>query len=121
MLRAFALDRPPLQVLSERESVYKLLSATTVNNLRKKFDAYTINPITRYVDLNLKRVKEVYHLYDSDDPVNADFRVASPTGVGSILGELLLGIVFIERRRHTKSVVTRDDFLTQHCAKNRYV
>ena len=89
MLRSFAMDRPPLQVLSERENIYKLLSATTVNNLRKKFEAYTINPFTRYVDLNLKRVKEVYHLYDSDDPVNADFRVGSPSGVGSLLGGLI--------------------------------
>ena len=87
MLRSFAMDRPPLQVLSERENIYKLLSATTVDNLRKKFEAYTINPFTRYIDLNLKRVKEVYHLYDSDDPVNADFRVGSPTSVGSLLGE----------------------------------
>ncbi|XP_028407657.1 uncharacterized protein LOC114530260 [Dendronephthya gigantea] len=84
MLRSFAMDRPPLQVLSERENIYKLLSATTVDNLRKKFEAYTINPFSRYIDLNLKRVKEVYHLYDSDDPVNADFRVGSPTGVASI-------------------------------------
>lgn len=83
------MDRPPLQVLSERENIYKLLSATTVNNLRKKFEAYTINPFTRYVDLSLKRVKEVYHLYDSDDPVNADFRVRSPSGVGSFIGQYL--------------------------------
>lgn len=86
MLRSFAMDKPPLQVLSERESVYKLLSATSVNNLRKKYDEYTINPFTRYVDVNLKRVKEVYHLYDSDDPVSADFRVSSPTAVGALLG-----------------------------------
>jgi hypothetical protein len=82
------MDRPPLQVLSERENIYKVLSATSVGNLRKKFEAYTINPSTRYVDLNLKRVKEVYHLYDSDDPVTADFRVASPSGVSSLLGQL---------------------------------
>ena len=102
MLRSFAMDRPPLQVLSERENIYKLLSATTVNNLRKKFEAYTINPFTRYVDLNLKRVKEVYHLYDSDDPVNADFRVGSPSGVGSLLGGL---ISFLELQRPRKSTV----------------
>lgn len=89
MLRSFAMDRPPLQVLSERENIYKLLSATSVDNLRKNYDAYTINPFTRYVNLNLKRVKEVYHLYDADDPVNADFRVGSPTGVSSLLGLLL--------------------------------
>lgn len=89
MLRSFAMDRPPLQVLSERENIYKLLSATSVDNLRKNYDAYTINPSTRYVNLNLKRVKEVYHLYDADDPVNADFRVGSPTGVSSLIGEFL--------------------------------
>ena len=88
MLRSFALDKPPLQVLSERENIYKVLSATTVGNMRKKYNEYTINPFTRYVDLNLKRVKEVYHLYDCDDPVNADFRVGSPTGVSSLLGML---------------------------------
>jgi hypothetical protein len=81
------MDRPPLQVLSERENIYKLLSATSVDNLRKKYSDYTINPFTRYGNLDLKRVKEVYHLYDSDDPVNADFRVGSPTSVGSLLGE----------------------------------
>ncbi|XP_046845451.1 uncharacterized protein LOC124439271 isoform X2 [Xenia sp. Carnegie-2017] len=77
MLRSFAMDRPPLQILSERENVYKLLSATTTDNLNKKFDSYTINPFTRYLDRNMNKVKEVYHLYDTDDPVSADFRLAS--------------------------------------------
>ncbi|XP_074597728.1 molecule interacting with CasL [Brevipalpus obovatus] len=41
-----------LQVLSERESIYRLLAQSTSENLSQNFASYTINPVTRYPKLN---------------------------------------------------------------------
>lgn len=78
MIRSFAQDKPPLQILSERENIYRLLSGTSSENLHKDHAKYTINPTTRYLHITQKRIREVYHLFDTDDPVNADFSVGSP-------------------------------------------
>ena len=78
MIRSFAQDKPPLQILSERENIYRLLSGTSAENLHKDHGKYTINPSTRYLHISHKRIREVYHLYDTDDVVNADFSIGSP-------------------------------------------
>lgn len=77
-IRSFAQDKPPLQILSERENIYRLLSGTSAENLHKDHAKYTINPSSRYLHITHKRIREVYHLFDTDDPVNADFSVGSP-------------------------------------------
>ena len=77
-IRSFAQDKPPLQILSERENIYRLLSGTSAENLHKDHAKYTINPSTRYLHITHKRIREVYHLFDTDDPVNADFSIGSP-------------------------------------------
>ena len=79
MIRSFAMDKPPLQIISERENVYRLLSGTNDENLNRNHAGYTINPSTRYKNISSKKIREVYHLYDTDDPVNADFSLGSPT------------------------------------------
>ena len=98
MIRSFSLDKPPLQILCERENIYKLLSNTDSGNLHKNYAAYTINPNSRYMSISHKRVREVYHLYDTDDPVNADFSLGSPTeihaGKGKFIGEALMTSLF---------------------------
>ena len=78
MIRSFAQDKPPLQILSERENIYRLLSGTSPENLQKDHTKYTINPSSRYLQITHKKVREVYHLYDTDDAVNADFSLGSP-------------------------------------------
>ncbi|CAH1798546.1 unnamed protein product [Owenia fusiformis] len=58
----------PLQVLTERESIYQLLSQTTPENLNKNFNAYSIDPNTRYPNLNCQKFRpsQMKHLYDGD-------------------------------------------------------
>ncbi|XP_059153847.1 protein-methionine sulfoxide oxidase mical3a-like isoform X1 [Physella acuta] len=65
MIRSWARGRTPLQVLAERESIYTVLSQTTPNYLHKNHNAYSLDPNTRYPNLNLRAVKpaQVKHLY----------------------------------------------------------
>ncbi|XP_062601308.1 protein-methionine sulfoxide oxidase mical3a-like [Saccostrea cucullata] len=70
MIRSWASGKmTPLQVIAERESIYQLLSQTTPENLSKNHSEYTIDPNTRYPNLNTKllRVEQVRHLYDCGD------------------------------------------------------
>ncbi|XP_056015343.1 protein-methionine sulfoxide oxidase mical3b-like isoform X5 [Ostrea edulis] len=70
MIRSWASGKmTPLQVIAERESIYQLLSQTTPENLNKNYNEYTIDPNTRYPNLNTKllRVEQVRHLYDCGD------------------------------------------------------
>ena len=46
----------PLEVLSERESIYRLLNQSTPENLSKDLNGYTLEPNTRYPNLNLRVV-----------------------------------------------------------------
>ena len=42
-------DKPiDLDIIAERESIYKLLSQTTEDNIKKKYSDYTIDPKSRY-------------------------------------------------------------------------
>ncbi|KAA0723765.1 [F-actin]-monooxygenase MICAL2 [Triplophysa tibetana] len=52
MVKSWAQGRSPLDVLAERESLYRLLPQTTPQNIAKNFDLYTIDPGTRYPNLN---------------------------------------------------------------------
>lgn len=40
-----------------RESVYQLLSQTTPENTSKNYSAYSINPSTRYPNVNMSSIK----------------------------------------------------------------
>ncbi|XP_044734028.1 F-actin-monooxygenase Mical-like isoform X2 [Chrysoperla carnea] len=59
----------PLEVLAERESVYRLLGQTTPENLQRDYAAYTLCPSTRYPNLNrfLVTPVQVRYLYDTDN------------------------------------------------------
>ena len=65
----FAKHEHPLKILVERESVYNLLSQTTPENTKNNHQLYSINPVTRYQNLNSKSctIDEIRHLYDSDN------------------------------------------------------
>lgn len=58
-----------LGVLSQRESIYRLLAQTTPENLHRDIGAYTLDPATRYPNLNRTAVNpiQVKHLLVSDD------------------------------------------------------
>uniref|UniRef100_A0A9J8ADX7 F-actin monooxygenase n=1 Tax=Cyprinus carpio carpio TaxID=630221 RepID=A0A9J8ADX7_CYPCA len=57
MVKSWAMGRNPLEVLAERESLYRLLPQTTPENIGKNFDLYTIDPGTRYPNLNSNCVR----------------------------------------------------------------
>ena len=59
-----------LEIISERESIYRLLPQTTPENTSKDYSAYTAEPQTRYPTLNTKLVLpcQVLHLVDTDNP-----------------------------------------------------
>ncbi|XP_043863889.1 F-actin-monooxygenase Mical isoform X5 [Drosophila mojavensis] len=59
-----------LGVLAQRESIYRLLNQTTPDTLQRDISAYTVDPATRYPNLNRESVNswQVKHLVDTDDP-----------------------------------------------------
>lgn len=59
-----------LAVLAQRESIYRLLGQTTPENLHRDIGAYTLDPGTRYPNLNRTAVTvhQLKHLLDTDDP-----------------------------------------------------
>ncbi|XP_015193678.2 F-actin-monooxygenase mical2b-like isoform X8 [Lepisosteus oculatus] len=65
MVKSWAEGKAPLEMLAERESVYRLLPQTTPENITKNFEQYTIDPATRYPNLNSNCVRplQVRHLY----------------------------------------------------------
>ncbi|CAB1330055.1 unnamed protein product [Coregonus sp. 'balchen'] len=69
MVRSWGKERPHLEVLAERESIYQLLSQTTPENISKNYSAFSIDPATRYQHVNLNSVKanQVKHLYDVEE------------------------------------------------------
>ncbi|XP_045541933.1 F-actin-monooxygenase Mical-like [Papilio machaon] len=64
----------PLEVIAERESIYRLLAQTTPENLHRDFGAYTLDPGTRYPNLNRTAVTphRVTSFYDCDEAVQYD-------------------------------------------------
>ncbi|XP_035520801.1 protein-methionine sulfoxide oxidase mical2b [Morone saxatilis] len=65
MVRGWAQGRSPLEILAERESLYRLLPQTTTENISKNFEQYAIDPATRYPNLNSSCVRphQVRHLF----------------------------------------------------------
>uniref|UniRef100_S4RN81 F-actin monooxygenase n=1 Tax=Petromyzon marinus TaxID=7757 RepID=S4RN81_PETMA len=53
MVVGWAKGKPPLKLLAERESVFKLLAQTSSNNIKSSTKNFSINPATRYTNLNL--------------------------------------------------------------------
>ncbi|XP_053772634.1 F-actin-monooxygenase MICAL3 isoform X9 [Desmodus rotundus] len=69
MVRSWSLGASPLEVLAERESIYRLLPQTTPENVSKNFSQYSIDPVTRYpnININFLQPSQVRHLYDSGE------------------------------------------------------
>ncbi|KAM7116652.1 F-actin-monooxygenase MICAL3 isoform 16-T17 [Molossus nigricans] len=69
MVRSWSLGTSPLEVLAERESIYRLLPQTTPENVSKNFSQYSIDPVTRYpnININFLRPSQVCHLYDTGE------------------------------------------------------
>ncbi|XP_053678771.1 F-actin-monooxygenase Mical-like [Anopheles nili] len=58
-----------LATIAQRESVYRLLGQTTPENLNRAFGTYSLDPSTRYQNLNKSSVQiaQIKHLLDTDD------------------------------------------------------
>ncbi|XP_033221459.1 F-actin-monooxygenase Mical isoform X2 [Belonocnema kinseyi] len=69
-IKGWGANLNPLEVLAERESMYRLLGQTTPENLNRDYAAYTLDPHTRYPNLNIHSVTpiQVRGLLDTDDP-----------------------------------------------------
>ncbi|XP_060734134.1 protein-methionine sulfoxide oxidase mical3a isoform X21 [Tachysurus vachellii] len=69
MVRSWAQGASPLEVLAERESIYRLLPQTTPENVSKNYSHYTLDPTTRYpnISLHLLRPNQVRHLIDTGE------------------------------------------------------
>ncbi|XP_041713785.2 protein-methionine sulfoxide oxidase mical3b-like [Coregonus clupeaformis] len=52
MVRSWAQGLAPLDLLAERESLYRLLPQTTPEKANKNFGQYTVDPATRYPNIN---------------------------------------------------------------------
>ncbi|XP_049929062.1 F-actin-monooxygenase mical2b isoform X2 [Epinephelus moara] len=65
MVRGWAQGKSPLEILAERESIYRLLPQTTTENISKNFEQYSIDPASRYPNLNSSCVRphQVRHLF----------------------------------------------------------
>ncbi|XP_072241512.1 protein-methionine sulfoxide oxidase mical3a [Leuresthes tenuis] len=69
MVRSWAQGKTPLEVLAERESIYRLLPQTTTENISKNFSQYSVDPTTRYpnISLNFLKPSQVRHLFDTGE------------------------------------------------------
>ncbi|XP_039503824.1 protein-methionine sulfoxide oxidase mical2b isoform X4 [Pimephales promelas] len=81
MVKSFAQGKAPLDLLSERESIYRLLPQTTAENISKNFEQYTIDPATRYPNLNSSCVRshQVRHLYINGEQDLSSLERSGPT------------------------------------------
>ncbi|XP_060931846.1 protein-methionine sulfoxide oxidase mical3a [Limanda limanda] len=70
MVKSWAQGKPPLEVLAERESIYRLLPQTTPENISKNFNHYSVDPTTRYpnISLNFLKPSQMRNLFDTGEP-----------------------------------------------------
>jgi F-actin monooxygenase len=112
-----------LAVMAQRESIYRLLAQTTPENLHRDIGAYTLDPVTRYPNLNKTTVlvHQIKHLLISDDQslyeqtyLDTNALQALPETMGKrkrrTAGKSLLYVVFYENEGLT------DIFLSRFCS-----
>ncbi|XP_028441276.1 protein-methionine sulfoxide oxidase mical3a isoform X9 [Perca flavescens] len=69
MVKSWAQGKTPLEVLAERESIYRLLPQTTPENVSKNVSHFSVDPTTRYpnISLNFLKPSQVRHLCDTGE------------------------------------------------------
>ncbi|RXN15479.1 methionine sulfoxide oxidase mical3b-like protein [Labeo rohita] len=67
MVRSWGQGNTPSEVLAERESVYRLLPQTTPENVSKNYSLYSVDPASRYPNINMQLINaaQVCHLIDT--------------------------------------------------------
>ncbi|XP_070848130.1 protein-methionine sulfoxide oxidase mical3b-like isoform X2 [Chaetodon trifascialis] len=81
MIRSWSQGGAPLDILADRESLYRLLPQTTPENLQKNFSLFTVDPTTRYLNINrlLITPAQVRHLVDTGEDV----------GLNTVCGDII--------------------------------
>ena len=80
MLKKYAEGMAPLDLLEEREALLSLLPSTSPNCLLKNTAEYTIDPKTRYQNINQAAAPSDFDLlYDSDTVSRPPARKKPPT------------------------------------------
>ncbi|XP_050933689.1 LOW QUALITY PROTEIN: protein-methionine sulfoxide oxidase mical3b-like [Lates calcarifer] len=71
MIRSWAQGGVPLDVLAERENLYRLLPQTTPENMQKNISLFSVDPTTRYLNVNPPTITpaQVRHLVDTGEEV----------------------------------------------------
>ncbi|XP_047191833.1 protein-methionine sulfoxide oxidase mical3b isoform X1 [Scophthalmus maximus] len=69
MIRSWSQGGAPLDVLAERESLYRLLPQTTPENMQKNIGLFSLDPTTRYVNVTPASITpaQVRHLVDTGE------------------------------------------------------
>ncbi|KAK2892923.1 hypothetical protein Q8A67_012911 [Cirrhinus molitorella] len=81
MVRSWGQGNTPSEVLAERECVYRLLPQTTPENVSKNYSQYSVDPASRYPNINMQLLNaaQVCHLIDTGEgPVLSLDAVSSP-------------------------------------------
>ncbi|KAJ0056987.1 hypothetical protein NL108_000809 [Boleophthalmus pectinirostris] len=67
MIRSWAKGGAPLDVIAMRESLYRVLPQTTPENMQKNLSLYTLDPSTRYANVNTLLItpSQVRHLVNT--------------------------------------------------------
>ncbi|XP_061570354.1 protein-methionine sulfoxide oxidase mical3b-like isoform X2 [Cololabis saira] len=85
MIRSWGQGGAPLDVLAERESLYRLLPQTTPENMQKNITLYSVDPATRYLNPSLLSVTpaQVRHLVDTGEEAGPNANFSSITHLSS--------------------------------------
>ncbi|XP_057203684.1 protein-methionine sulfoxide oxidase mical3a isoform X8 [Triplophysa rosa] len=115
MVRSWAQGKSPLEVLAERESVYRLLPQTTPENVSKNFSQYSVDPSTRYPNISLHQVRpnQVHHLLDTGE--TKDLRVDLENVVNSSTSKLTRNELLLEKQ--LQESIVRSSKLLNWCQR----
>ncbi|XP_052386945.1 protein-methionine sulfoxide oxidase mical3a isoform X16 [Carassius gibelio] len=115
MVRSWAQGSSPLEVLAERESIYRLLPQTTPENVSKNFSQYSVDPTTRYPNISLHQVRpnQVRHLLDSGEI--RDLRVDMENVVNSSTPKLTRNEILLEKQ--LQESIVRSSKLLNWCQR----
>uniref|UniRef100_A0A9J8ARJ4 F-actin monooxygenase n=1 Tax=Cyprinus carpio carpio TaxID=630221 RepID=A0A9J8ARJ4_CYPCA len=115
MVRSWAHGSSPLEVLAERESIYRLLPQTTPENVSKNFSQYSVDPTTRYPNISLHQVRpnQVRHLLDTGE--TRDLRVDMENVVNSSTPKLTRNEILLEKQ--LQESIVRSNKLLNWCQR----
>ncbi|XP_036440860.1 protein-methionine sulfoxide oxidase mical3a isoform X15 [Colossoma macropomum] len=115
MVKSWAQGASALEVLAERESIYRLLPQTTPENVSKNYSQYTVDPTTRYpnISLHLLRPNQVRHLIDTGE--NREIRIDMENVVNSSTPKITRNELLLEKQ--LQESIARSSKLLNWCQR----